>query len=94
MSISTADGDEVPHFGPQGQVDVSMVDDAGNNTFDIAYGNYLTGGGARVAAENTRRTIEHLRALVEEQEQQIAEMAERLARYEDQAAKRRVPAIH
>jgi 5-methylcytosine-specific restriction endonuclease McrA len=39
------------------------------------------GDGARVAAENTRRTIEHLRALVEEQ-QQIAEMAERLARYE------------
>jgi 5-methylcytosine-specific restriction endonuclease McrA len=41
------------------------------------------GGGARVAAENTRRTIEHLRALGEEQQQQqIAEMAERLARYE------------
>jgi 5-methylcytosine-specific restriction endonuclease McrA len=40
------------------------------------------GGGARVAAENTRRTIEHLRALVEEQQQQITEMAERLARYE------------
>jgi len=40
------------------------------------------GGGARVAAENTRRTIESLRALVEEQQQQIAEMAERLARYE------------
>jgi 5-methylcytosine-specific restriction endonuclease McrA len=40
------------------------------------------GGGARVAAENTRRTIEDLRLLVEEQQQQIAEMAERLARYE------------
>jgi 5-methylcytosine-specific restriction endonuclease McrA len=40
------------------------------------------GGGARVAAENTRRTIEHLRALVEAQQLQIAEMAERLARYE------------
>ena len=40
------------------------------------------GDGARVAAENTRRTIEHLRALVEEQQQQITEMAERLARYE------------
>jgi 5-methylcytosine-specific restriction endonuclease McrA len=40
------------------------------------------GDGARVAAQNTRRTIEHLRALVEEQQQQIAEMAERLARYE------------
>jgi hypothetical protein len=34
------------------------------------------GGGARVAAENTRRTIEDLRALVIEQQQQIAEMAE------------------
>jgi 5-methylcytosine-specific restriction endonuclease McrA len=34
------------------------------------------GGGARVAAENTRRTIEDLRLLVEEQQQQIAEMAE------------------
>jgi 5-methylcytosine-specific restriction endonuclease McrA len=40
------------------------------------------GDGARVAAANMRRTIEHLRALVEEQQQQIAEMAERLARYE------------
>jgi 5-methylcytosine-specific restriction endonuclease McrA len=50
------------------------------------------GGGARVAAENTRRTLEHLRALVEEQQQQIEEMAERLARYED--AKRPTPAIH
>ena len=52
------------------------------------------GGGSRVAAQNTRRTIERLRAVVEEQEQQIAQMAERLARYEDQAAKRAVPAIH
>jgi 5-methylcytosine-specific restriction endonuclease McrA len=40
------------------------------------------GDGARIAAENTRRTIESLRALVVEQQQQIAEMAERLARYE------------
>jgi 5-methylcytosine-specific restriction endonuclease McrA len=40
------------------------------------------GGGARVAAENTRRTIEDLRALVEEQQQQIGEMAERFARPE------------
>ena len=54
------------------------------------------GGGARVAAENTRRTIEHLRALVEEQQQQqIEEMAERLARYEDaKPAERPTPAIH
>jgi hypothetical protein len=40
------------------------------------------GDGSRIAAENTRQTIEHLRALVEEQQQQIAQMAERLARYE------------
>jgi 5-methylcytosine-specific restriction endonuclease McrA len=40
------------------------------------------GDGARVAAQNTRQTIEDLRLLVEEQQQQIAEMAERLARYE------------
>jgi 5-methylcytosine-specific restriction endonuclease McrA len=40
------------------------------------------GDGARVAAENTRRTIEDLRALVIEQQEQIAEMAERLARSE------------
>jgi 5-methylcytosine-specific restriction endonuclease McrA len=40
------------------------------------------GDGARVAAQNTRQTIESLRALVVEQQQQIAEMTERLARYE------------
>jgi 5-methylcytosine-specific restriction endonuclease McrA len=40
------------------------------------------GGGSRVAAENTRQTIERLSSLVEEQEQQIVQMAERLARYE------------
>jgi 5-methylcytosine-specific restriction endonuclease McrA len=40
------------------------------------------GGGARVAAENTRRTIKDLRALVIEQQQQIAELTERLAHYE------------
>jgi 5-methylcytosine-specific restriction endonuclease McrA len=54
--------------------------------------NYVDG--ARIAARNTRQTIERLRALVEEQEQQIAQMADRLARYEDQAAKRRVPAVY
>jgi 5-methylcytosine-specific restriction endonuclease McrA len=41
------------------------------------------GDGARVAAQNTRQTIEHLHALVEEHQQQIAQMAERLARYEN-----------
>jgi 5-methylcytosine-specific restriction endonuclease McrA len=40
------------------------------------------GDGARVAAQNTRQTIEHLRALVEEQQEQIAELTERLAHYE------------
>ncbi|HET8874235.1 MAG TPA: HNH endonuclease [Gaiellaceae bacterium] len=52
------------------------------------------GDGAHIAAENTRQTIDCLCALVEEQEQQIAQMAERLAYYEDQFQKRRVPAIH
>jgi 5-methylcytosine-specific restriction endonuclease McrA len=52
------------------------------------------GDGARVAAENTRQTIERLRALVEAQEQQIAQLAERLARCEDHPAKPRAPAIY
>jgi hypothetical protein len=44
-SVSTANGDAVPLFAPDGQIDVYMVDAAGNNTFDIAYGSYTTGGG-------------------------------------------------
>jgi hypothetical protein len=44
VSISTANGDEVPLFGPQGLIEVYMIDDAGNNTYNIAYGSYLTGG--------------------------------------------------
>ena len=48
------------------------------------------GDGSRVAADNRRQQIAYLQQLVEEQ---IAQMAERLARYADQAAKRRVPAI-
>ena len=49
------------------------------------------GGGARIAAENTRQTIAKLRTLVwEQQQQQIAKMAERLARYEH----RKRPAIY
>jgi hypothetical protein len=52
------------------------------------------GDGSRVAAENTRATIECLHAVIEEQEQQIAQMAERLARYEDATpGKRPAPAI-
>jgi hypothetical protein len=41
-----------------------------------------------------RQTVERMRALVEEQQQQIAQMADRLARYEDEHAKRPAPAIH
>jgi hypothetical protein len=36
----------------------------------------------RYSTENTRRTVEDLRALVIEQQEQIADMAVRLARYE------------
>jgi 5-methylcytosine-specific restriction endonuclease McrA len=53
------------------------------------------GDGSRVAADNRRQQIAHLQKLVEEQQQQIAEMAERLARYEEgPPAKRPAPAIH
>jgi 5-methylcytosine-specific restriction endonuclease McrA len=41
------------------------------------------GDGSRVAAANKRETIAQLCALVEEQEQRIAHLVERLARYED-----------
>jgi 5-methylcytosine-specific restriction endonuclease McrA len=40
------------------------------------------GDGSRIAADNRRRQIAYLQQLVEEQ-QQIAQMAERLARYEN-----------
>jgi 5-methylcytosine-specific restriction endonuclease McrA len=63
-----------------------------NLTASCARCNYSDG--ARVAAQNTRHTIEQLYALVEQQDQQIARLMEKLAHYEDQAAKRRVPAIH
>jgi 5-methylcytosine-specific restriction enzyme A len=54
------------------------------------------GDGARVAAENTRRTIESLRVLVWEQQAQIDHLTERLARYEtvNRAKPGRTPAIH
>jgi 5-methylcytosine-specific restriction endonuclease McrA len=55
------------------------------------------GGGARIAAEDTRRTIEDLRALVVEQLTEIAELAARLAHYEDgdgAPEKRPAPAIY
>jgi 5-methylcytosine-specific restriction endonuclease McrA len=41
------------------------------------------GDGARVAAQNTRARIEYLRALVEEQQQQIDRLLEAVARYEN-----------
>ena len=44
------------------------------------------GEGSRIAAANRRQTIEHLQALVEEQQQQITQIAERLARYENGSA--------
>jgi hypothetical protein len=53
------------------------------------------GDGARFAAENTRRTIEDLRALVIEQHVQIAELTTRLANAGDQTStKRRAPTIY
>jgi hypothetical protein len=51
------------------------------------------GGGRRVAAANTRETIARLHEIIGEQQQQIAQLLETVARYEDQVAKRRVPAI-
>jgi 5-methylcytosine-specific restriction endonuclease McrA len=52
------------------------------------------GDGSRIAADNRRRQIAHLQQLIDEQQQQIAEMAERLARFEGGAAKRPARAIH
>jgi hypothetical protein len=42
------------------------------------------GDGARVAAENTRRTIEDLRLLVERQQAEIDRLIARLSRHEDE----------
>ena len=48
----------------------------------------------RIAAQNTRATIERLQAVVEEQQQQIAELLETIANLEDaKSAKRATPAI-
>jgi 5-methylcytosine-specific restriction endonuclease McrA len=52
-----------------------------NLTASCARCNY--GDGSRVAADNRRQQIAYLQQLVEEQQQQIAQMAERLARYEN-----------
>jgi hypothetical protein len=56
------------------------------------------GDGSRIAADNRRQQIAYLQQLVEEQQQQIAQMAERLARYEDadsgELASAKRPAIY
>jgi 5-methylcytosine-specific restriction endonuclease McrA len=56
------------------------------------------GDGSRVAADNRRQQIAYLQQLVEDQQQQIAKMAERLARYEDadsgELASAKRPAIY
>jgi 5-methylcytosine-specific restriction endonuclease McrA len=56
------------------------------------------GDGSRVAADNRRQQIAYLQQLVEDQQQQIAQMAARLARYEDadsgELASAKRPAIY
>jgi 5-methylcytosine-specific restriction endonuclease McrA len=49
------------------------------------------GDGSRVASDNRRQQIAYLHQLVDERQQQIAQMDETLAYYEDQLEKRRVP---
>jgi 5-methylcytosine-specific restriction endonuclease McrA len=51
------------------------------------------GVGAALAAANTRRTIEQLRALVVQQQYTIDELREKLAAYESASAKLPAPAI-
>jgi hypothetical protein len=52
------------------------------------------GGGARVAAENTRQTIERLQQIIGEQQAQIAQLLETVAGYEAaKPVKRATPAI-
>jgi 5-methylcytosine-specific restriction endonuclease McrA len=52
------------------------------------------GDGARVAAENTRQTIERLQQIIEEQQAQIDRLLEKLAAYEAaKPVKRAAPAI-
>jgi hypothetical protein len=50
------------------------------------------GGGARIAAQNTRETIAKLRALVWEQAAEIDRLTDRLARYERPDGRRKPPA--
>jgi 5-methylcytosine-specific restriction endonuclease McrA len=52
------------------------------------------GDGARVAAQNTRQTIERLQQIIGEQQQQIDRLLETVASYEKaKPAKRATPAI-
>jgi 5-methylcytosine-specific restriction endonuclease McrA len=52
------------------------------------------GDGSRIAAQNTRATIGRLQAVIEEQQQRIAELLETIANLEDaKSAKRATPAI-
>jgi hypothetical protein len=52
------------------------------------------GDGSRVAADNRRQQIAYLQQLVEEQQQQIAQMAERLARYDNDPSPSPEPALN
>jgi hypothetical protein len=52
------------------------------------------GGGSRVAAQNTRQTIERLEQIIGEQQAQIDRLLETVASYENgKPAKRATPAI-
>jgi hypothetical protein len=61
----------------------SLVAGAGALELAPACGRCNYGDGSRVARQNTRQLIQDLRALVMEQQEQIADMAIRLARYEN-----------
>jgi 5-methylcytosine-specific restriction endonuclease McrA len=52
------------------------------------------GAGSRIAAANTRQTIERLQQIIGQQQQQIAQLLETITRYEDaKPAKRAAPTI-
>jgi 5-methylcytosine-specific restriction endonuclease McrA len=52
------------------------------------------GDGSRIAAANTRQTIERLQQIIGEQQAQIDRLLERVGHYEDAERARRQPAIH
>jgi hypothetical protein len=43
-SITTANGDNVPLFGTQGQITVNTVDTTGNSVANVLFGSYLAAG--------------------------------------------------